>query len=109
LLDLLQKLLLQRGYKVFTATDGEEALEIYRRHNATIDAVLLDIGLPKITGRDVLLEMQQAKPDVKIVIASGYLEPELLSEIDAAGVKYFLQKPYMPDEVIKTLENLVEK
>jgi len=40
------------------------------------------------------------------VIASGYLEPDLSSEIDRAGVKYFLHKPYMLDEVVKTLQSL---
>jgi DNA-binding NarL/FixJ family response regulator len=45
---------------------------------------------------------------VKVIIASGYLEPKLKSEIDRAGVKHFLSKPYRPDEVVRTLQSLIE-
>lgn len=109
MLDVLEKILLQQGYRVFTATDGETALDIYQRNKQTIDAVLLDIGLPKITGRDVLLKIRNENPEVKVVVASGYLEPELKSELDQAGVKYFLHKPYLPAQVVKTLERLIER
>ena len=70
--------------------------------------MLLDIGLPKIAGRDVLRKIKNENPDVKVVIASGYLEPNVKSEIDRAGVKYFLSKPYRPDEVVRTLQSLID-
>jgi CheY-like chemotaxis protein len=109
ILNVLERTLLQHGYRVLKATDGEKALEVYRCHEQTIDAVVLDIGLPKITGRDVLLKIKNENPDVKIVIASGYLEPELKAEIDQAGVSYLLHKPYMLDEMVRTLQSLIEK
>jgi two-component system, chemotaxis family, CheB/CheR fusion protein len=107
MLYVLEKTLLKHGYKVLKATDGEMAVEIYQRHKEAIDIVLLDIGLPKIAGRDVLLKMKNENPDLKVVIASGYLEPELKSELEKAGVKYFLPKPYMPHEVVKTFQSLM--
>jgi len=109
MLDLLEKVLRQQGYRIFTATDGEQALDVYRRYEQKIDIVLLDIGLPKLGGRDVLLQIKNENPDVKVVVASGHLEPELKSEIDQAGVEYFLPKPYTPDEVIKTLQRLIAR
>ncbi|HEY6367647.1 MAG TPA: PAS domain S-box protein, partial [Candidatus Binatia bacterium] len=108
MLELLEKTLVRHGYQVLTAADGETALNIYRRSKKAIDVVLLDIGLPKLAGRDVLLKIKNENPDVKVVIASGYLEPKLKSEIDRAGVKYFLSKPYRPDEVVRTLQRLIE-
>jgi CheY-like chemotaxis protein len=108
MLDLLEKTLVRHGYQVLTAADGETALNIYRRSKKAIDVVLLDIGLPKLAGLDVLLKIRNENPDVKVVIASGYLEPKLESEIDRAGVKYFLPKPYKPDEVVRTLKSLIE-
>jgi two-component system, cell cycle sensor histidine kinase and response regulator CckA len=107
MLDLLKKTLARHGYQVLAAADGETALNIYRRSKEAIDVVLLDIGLPKVAGRDVLLKIKNENPDVKVVIASGYLEPKLKSEIDRAGVKYFLPKPYRPDEVVKALQSLI--
>jgi signal transduction histidine kinase/ActR/RegA family two-component response regulator len=109
MLDLLEKTLVRHGYQVLAAADGETALNIYRRSKEAINVVLLDIGLPKVAGRDVLLKIKNENPDVKVVIASGYLEPKLKSEIDRAGVKHFLSKPYRPDEVVKALQSLIEK
>jgi PAS domain S-box-containing protein len=108
MLHLLEKTLLRQGYRVLTAYDGEKALEIYQRHNGTIDAVLLDIGLPKIAGRDVLHQMQRQNPAVRVVIASGYLDPALKSEIYEMGVQHFVDKPYRLDQVVHTLQSLIE-
>jgi DNA-binding NtrC family response regulator len=109
MLDLLEGALLQRGYRVFTATDGDKALEIYQRHKQVIDIVLLDVGLPKVAGEDVLHRMKQENPDVKIVIASGYLELALKSEMEQAGITHFLQKPYMPDDVARAFQSLLKE
>lgn len=107
MLNVLERILLQQGYKVLKATDGEMALEVYRCHYQTIDAVLLDIGLPKVSGRDVFLEIKNDNPDVKIIVASGYLEPELKAQVDRAGVNHFLHKPYMLDEVVKAVQSVI--
>ena len=107
MLYLLEKILSKHGYKVLKASDGETAIKTYERHKETIDIVLLDVGLPKLAGRDVLIKVKSENPDAKIVVASGYLEPELKSEIDRTGVKYFLQKPYVPNEVIKIFQSVM--
>jgi CheY-like chemotaxis protein len=104
----LEKMLVNRGYKVLRAADGEMAVRLYQRHKESIDVVLLDMGLPKLSGRDVLFKIKQEKKDAKVVIASGYFEEALRSEIDQAGVKNFVHKPYMPDELIHTIQSLIE-
>lgn len=103
----LEKILSARGISVMTAGDGESALDIYRRHRAAIDVVLLDMGLPKIAGREVLLRMRAENPDVKVIVASGYLEPDLKTEIEQTGVQCFLNKPYMPNEVVAAIQRLI--
>jgi signal transduction histidine kinase/ActR/RegA family two-component response regulator len=109
MLHLLEKILSKHGYKVLKASDGETAIRTYQRHKEKIDVVLLDVDLPKMAGRDVLLKVKNENPNVKIVVVSGYLEPELKSEIDRAGVKNFLQKPYLPNEVIKIFQSVIER
>lgn len=109
MLHALGKILAKQGYTVLKASDGEMALDTYERHHETIDVVLLDIGLPKMSGRDVLLRMKNRNPDVKVVIASGHFEDEMNSDIDQAGVKHLLRKPYMPDEVIKIFQSLTKR
>jgi CheY-like chemotaxis protein len=56
----------------------------------------------------VLLRMKEENPDIKLVVTSGYLEPELKSYINQAGIHHFINKPYWPDDVIKTLQTLME-
>jgi two-component system cell cycle sensor histidine kinase/response regulator CckA len=108
MLQLLEHMLLKQGYKVLLATDGRMALDIYEREKNKIDAVLLDIGLPKLGGRDVMLKMKEKKPDVKLIVASGYLDPGLRSYINEAGIHHFLEKPYRPDDVVRTLQSVME-
>jgi CheY-like chemotaxis protein len=108
MLYLMEKILLRYGYQVFTATDGEQALEVYQRQAEAIDVVLLDIGLPKITGLDVLRKLRQKNRNVNVVVASGYLDPDLKSEIADLGVQHFVDKPYRFDQLVETLEDVIE-
>jgi two-component system, cell cycle sensor histidine kinase and response regulator CckA len=105
---LLRKVLSRHGYQALVALDGEEAIDLYHRHKLEIDVVLLDLGLPKIAGWDVILKMKEENPGVKVVVASGYIEPELKSEMYRAGVKDFVYKPYTIDHVVETLQTLIE-
>jgi two-component system cell cycle sensor histidine kinase/response regulator CckA len=106
MLRLLEKVLSKQGYQVLTAADGEEAIEVHRSHKDAIDIILLDLGLPKNSGRDVLVKLKTEKPEVKIVITSGYLEPDLSSDIERVGVKHFIHKPYNLDEVVKIIQSV---
>jgi DNA-binding response OmpR family regulator len=103
MLSLLEKVLRQQDFRVLVARDGEQALNVYRANKREIDVVLLDIGLPKIGGRDVFLEMKSLNPDVRVVVVSGFFEPMLKSNLSAAGIKHFLAKPYSLSQVIDTL------
>ena len=105
MLQLLETIFLHHGYKVLKATNGQSALEVYQQHKDEIAVVLLDMGLPKISGRDVLLKIRSENPDVKVIITSGYIEPSMESQLDHARIK-FLPKPYTPNDVFKTLQSL---
>jgi DNA-binding NarL/FixJ family response regulator len=60
-------------------------------------------------GRDVLHKIKNAKPNVTVVIASGFFEAELEAEVGEAGIAAFLQKPYRPDDVIRTLDSVIRE
>ena len=108
LVRLLTTLLPKAGYEVLTAMDGEEAIELYHRHKADIDIVLLDLGLPKLTGLDVIPRLKERNPDVSIIVATGYLEPRLKDELMRAGVKDCIHKPYVVKDVIERLGSVIE-
>ena len=107
MLRLLEKVLSQQDFRVLVAADGEQAVELYRSHKSEIDVVLLDIGLPKIGGWEVFLRMKEENPDVRVVVASGYLEPNVKTNMSSAGVKHFVEKPYILDEVVESLRDLM--
>jgi two-component system, cell cycle sensor histidine kinase and response regulator CckA len=109
MLRLLESTLIDNGFAVFTAADGEEAIENFCRHKTETDVVLLDVGLPKVKGIDVLHEIKREQPAVRVVIASGYLEPELRTKILKAGVEHIIHKPYIVDEVVEIMRSLIEK
>ncbi len=98
---LLRKALLRNEYDVLVAPDGEQAMDLYHRHKQKIRVVLLDMGLPKIAGWEVILRMKKENPNVKVIVTSGYIEPDLKSKMQHAGVQGFIEKPYNPADVVQ--------
>jgi DNA-binding response OmpR family regulator len=107
MLRLLLKFFSRHGYHVLEASDGEQAMEVYRRQKLEIDAVLLDRRLPRSTGDQVFQLMKAENAGVKVVMASGYLEPEVKAELARAGVRQFVSKPYSLKELLTVFERLL--
>ncbi|MBI3005796.1 MAG: PAS domain S-box protein [Ignavibacteriales bacterium] len=105
--ELVKETLEEKGYKVIEAKDGRQALEIYSSRPDEIALVISDMGLPKLSGYDLFLEMKSRNQGVKMVLASGYLEPDLKSEILKSGVKDFIQKPYTPNILLKSVRDIL--
>jgi len=108
LLDMIQTTLSLKGYTVLTAPDGMEGLEVYQRNRDRINVVLSDYGLPKCTGKEVAMKILAMDPDMKIIIASGFLEPDLKAKLFEAGVLRIIQKPYHLAEVAKTIREICD-
>jgi two-component system, cell cycle sensor histidine kinase and response regulator CckA len=108
MLRLLESFFSQHGYHVLVAADGEQAIELYRCYKRRIEAVLLDVRVPKITGEEVFRRMKKENAAVKVVIASGFLEANIKDQIAFAGVKRFVNKPYVLDELLEVFQNVIE-
>ncbi|MGH2569206.1 MAG: PAS domain S-box protein, partial [Bacteroidota bacterium] len=108
LLDLVKTFLENGGFKVLVARDGHEAVELYKNHQHNIDLVLSDLGLPGMNGVDLIRGLQELNPRVRVVVASGYLSPVVRSEFLQRGLEEFVDKPYRPDEVIKTIRRVLD-
>jgi PAS domain S-box-containing protein len=100
---LLRKALLRKQCGVFVALDGEQAIDLYQRYKQDISVVFLDIGLPKLSGWDIIVRMKAENPNIKVFVTSGYLGPDLKSKMQHAGVQGFIEKPYSPDDVVQML------
>jgi two-component system cell cycle sensor histidine kinase/response regulator CckA len=108
MLRLLENFFSEHGYHVLVAADGEQAIEIYRCHKRRIEAVLLDVRVPKISGGEVYRRMKEENAAVKVVVASGYLEANIKTDEAYAGVKRFVNKPYVLDELVEVFKNVIE-
>jgi PAS domain S-box-containing protein len=106
--ELETKFLENSGYNVVIATNGREALDIYRKRKEEISLVLLDLIMPEMSGRDCLMELVKIDPSVKVLIASGYApEDELQSEISPI-VKGFLHKPFAIAELLNQTRSVLD-
>lgn len=106
--ELVKELLLEKGYTVLAAGDGEEALSTYKQNPAGVHLILSDMGLPRLAGYDLFHELRSITPNVKVILASGYLEPDVKSEAMKSGVKDFIQKPYLPEEVLRRIRAVLD-
>ena len=101
--DFVENTLRYSGYNVLSSSDGLEAAEVFARHETDIDLVLLDMGLPKMSGAELLSILRRLAPDLRVIAASGYLEPELKAEIIDQGAIDFLPKPYMASDLLRKI------
>ncbi|MBI3189235.1 MAG: response regulator [Ignavibacteriales bacterium] len=69
--ELTKEYLEIHSYHVLTAKDGEEAIELYRKHCDTIDIVVTDMGLPKLTGLEVMIEMKKSNRKQNLFLPAG--------------------------------------
>lgn len=109
LLEMMSFLFQSQGYKVFSARDGVEAIEVFQNHHDEIDLILSDLGLPRIMGKDLFLELKEIDPNATVIFASGYFEPEIRAELIKIGAKGFVQKPYIPDEVLQLIRKILDE
>lgn len=109
LMELVRSLLEGHGYTVLVASDGVEAVEVFRKNRDVISLVMSDVGLPRLTGVEALRQMREIDPEVVAILASGYLDSETKSDVLKSGtVKHFLQKPYVPDIVLQTIREVLD-
>jgi PAS domain S-box-containing protein len=100
LLELVRLTAEKRGFRVFAAKDGVEAIEVYQEHWQEIDTVLLDWGLPRLGGSAVFRKLKEMNPRVKVIGVSGYLDSDLRDNMLREGVQDFLQKPCTANEIL---------
>jgi CheY-like chemotaxis protein len=82
------------GYQVLTAENGLAAIDILKRHDGAIAAVILDLSMPEMSGEEALPELRRIRPEVKFLISSGYGEAEAMRLFRGQRVCGFIQKPY---------------
>jgi PAS domain S-box-containing protein len=107
--ELARRVLERAGLEVLLAEDGKQALEIFRAHADEIRVVLLDMTMPHLDGEETFGEMRGLRPDVSVILSSGYSEQEATERFEGRGLAGFLQKPYRPSRLIDAMRSVLER
>lgn len=105
---LAKRILEKFGFQVMTAEDGRQAIEIFQPHAAEFVAVLLDVTMPNLDGTQVFRRLRQLRPDLKVILSSGYDERQATRHIARDELAGFLPKPYMPMDLIDRVRDALE-
>jgi two-component system, cell cycle sensor histidine kinase and response regulator CckA len=105
---LLGKILRREGHKVIEAQDGDEAMHMWDRYQETIDLVVTDIVMPKMSGKELVDRLRLLKPGVKVIYMSGYKSNILATGKKLNSHSVFLQKPFRPNELSQAVREILE-
>jgi len=105
--DSLAKILEGEGLRVFPANDGEEALDILR--NEFIHLILTDLKMPKMDGVELLQVAKTIRPEVEVILITGYGTVDTAVTAMKEGAYDYIQKPFKPREILKLVRKAIEK
>jgi len=109
LLHIARGMLEACGYEVLCAQGGETGIELYRREHERIQAVLLDLSMPGMSGLEVLERIRKIDPGVRALLSSGFMEERDRQKAAALGLKQFIQKPYRIEELSIKMKKVIEE
>ena len=106
--ELARRFLEKQGYRVLEAANGSEALRTARGHAGPIHMMVTDVVMPKMSGREVALQLASERPDMKVLYMSGHTEDAIVDHgVLQEGVE-FLQKPFSRDELVSRVRKILD-
>jgi two-component system, cell cycle sensor histidine kinase and response regulator CckA len=106
---LAQRVLESRGYRVFAAPSGDDALELHERIPGHVDLLVTDVLMPGMGGRQLAERLQELQPDLRVLFMSGYTTDEVLRQGIQAEEVHFLQKPFTPDGLLRKARDVLSQ
>lgn len=105
ILDSFRKILVIEGYSVDTVETGQEALGLVQKHN--YDFVFTDLKMPEMDGVDVCKSVKHIRPDIDVIIITGYATIETAVETMKYGAMDYVQKPFTEDELLEMVNQFM--
>jgi CheY-like chemotaxis protein len=106
-LELAEEFLTRAGHQVVTARGGRDGLAHFAREPAAFAAVVADLAMPDLDGRQVLEELRRLRPDVPVILATGHGSEHAAGGSERAGPVGFLRKPYGAEELVARVAEAV--
>jgi PAS domain S-box-containing protein len=105
---LFSEVLMQYGYRVLTAADGEAGLNVLMKNRKAVSVVILDVMMPRMNGLVCFFKIREIAPKLPVIVSSGYGEESLSAEL-AARADAFLQKPFLPEALLQALRDVLDR
>ena len=99
---VIEKMLVSGGYTVLSAQDGAEGIDILNKEGA--NAVILDLQMPGTDGIGILKELRKMRPELPVIILSGFNDPDIQNEVINLGASGFVSKPFRMNELLDTVK-----
>jgi two-component system cell cycle sensor histidine kinase/response regulator CckA len=103
-----KSMLERNGYTVVLAENGEEGVELFKVLADKVSAVLLDMTMPVMNGEEAFSRLRMIRPDVRVILSSGYNEVEAIRRFTGKGLAGFIQKPYTSIALAEKIRSVLE-
>jgi PAS domain S-box-containing protein len=108
ILDVMQQILERLGYKVDARSDSNEALEAFRENSDGFDLIITDYTMPEMTGENLAKAILGIRPDVPVILCTGFSEQIDEEKSKAIGIRAFVMKPIIMGEMAKTIRQVLD-
>jgi CheY-like chemotaxis protein len=105
---LAATILNKAGYKTLVASDGEEALALFRENASGIDLLLLDVVMPGLGGRMVYEKARKLKPDIPVLFSSGYAENAIHANFVIEKGCKLMPKPFSREDLLRSVREALD-
>ncbi len=106
--NVMEKAFIKKNMNVILSSGGQKAIDQFRDNKDRIDLVILDMIMPEMSGSEVFERIKQIKPDVKVLIVSGYAMDNEKENLTKAGVKGFIKKPFKIRDLLEAIFTILE-
>ncbi|MGZ6226360.1 MAG: response regulator, partial [Syntrophales bacterium] len=97
------------GYEVEGRTGSMEALELFRARPDSFDLVITDMTMPNMTGSELAQRLMSIRPDIPIILCTGFSEAMTQEKARAIGVKAFIMKPIVQRQIAEAIRRVLDK
>ncbi len=106
---MVKQMLERLGYQVATRTSSVEALEAFRANSDKFDLVITDMTMPNMTGVELAPRLLEIRPDIPIILYTGFSEITDANKAKALGIREFLMKPIVIDQIARTIRKVLDE
>ncbi|RKZ09427.1 hypothetical protein DRQ25_06470 [Candidatus Fermentibacteria bacterium] len=101
------RILESNGFDVISATDGVEAVEMFRENSGEVLAVFMDMLMPNMNGLEAFGKIREIRPDIRVIMCSGYTEQAVMNDFKDDSPSGFIQKPFRSKDMIQKLTDVL--